>query len=227
MNNQRSQRRSSMMVRLVAVLAVTMMFTMCFVGGTFAKYTTSGTGTDSATVAKWGVSVTGTANTFAKVYAKDDNQFTVADNTVISVGKVVAPGTSGSMAAFTITGQPEVAVRVTFNGTLELGDKWKDVSGDYYCPIEITVGDTTFKGTTYSSADEFESAVNAKIATYKNDYPAGKDLSTIGGDAPTISWKWAFEGNDDVKDTYLGNQAAESNAATIKLSVTATVTQID
>ena len=69
MNNTR--KRSSMMVRLVAVLAVTMMFTMCFVGGTFAKYTTSKSGTDTATVAKWGVSVTGTADTFAKEYAKE------------------------------------------------------------------------------------------------------------------------------------------------------------
>ena len=55
MNNTR--KRSSMMVRLVAVLAVTMMFTMCFVGGTFAKYTSSATGTDTATVAKWSFKV--------------------------------------------------------------------------------------------------------------------------------------------------------------------------
>ena len=52
-------------------------------------------------------------------------------------------------------------------------------------------------------------------------------MSTIGANAPAISWKWAFEGNDNVKDTYLGDQAAAGNAATISLSVTATVTQID
>ena len=230
MNNQRSQRsqrRSSMMVRLVAVLAVTMMFTMCFVGGTFAKYTTSGTGTDSATVAKWGVTVSGTADTFKETYAKDDNSFTLNANTVVSTVDVVAPGTSGSMAAFTITGTPEVAVNVKFEGTLELGDKWVDSSSTYYCPIEITVGGTTFKGTNYASADLFESAVNAKIATFTNNYEANTDLSTIGSDAPTISWKWAFEGNDDVNDTGLGNQAASGNSAEISLQVTVTVTQID
>ena len=227
MNNQRSQIRSSMMVRLVAVLAVTMMFTMCFVGGTFAKYTTSGTGTDSATVAKWGVSVTGTADTFAKEYERHDNSFGVLANTVVSTKDVVAPGTSGSMAAFTITGQPEVAVRVTLEGTLTLSNNWLDASGVYYCPIEITVGDTTFKGTTYHSKGEFETAVNDKISSYKKDYVAGTNLSNIGGDAPAISWKWAFEGNDDVKDTGLGNQVAVNNAATISLEVTLTVTQID
>lgn len=225
MNNTR--KRSSMMVRLVAVLAVTMMFTMCFVGGTFAKYVTSKTASDTATVAKWGVSITGTADTFKETYAKNDDSFTVAANTVVSTEDVVAPGTSGSMAAFTISGTPEVAVKVEFTGTLELGDKWVDSEHAYYCPIEITVGDTTFKGTAYTSADDFEAAVNAKIATYTKDYAAGTDLSTISSDAPSISWKWAFGGNDDVKDTYLGDQAAARNAVAISLAVTVTVTQID
>lgn len=224
MNNTR---RSSMMVRLVAVLAVVMMFTMCFVGGTFAKYVTSGSGTDSGRVAKWGVTVTGTADTFKETYAKNDNSFTLAANTVVSTEDVVAPGTSGSMAAFTLGGTPEVAVNVAFTGTLELGDKWVDSTDAYYCPIKITVGDQTFEGTSYGSADLFEAAVNAKIATFTKNYEANTDLSTIGGDAPAISWEWAFEGNDDVKDTYLGKQAAAGNAATISLSVTVTVTQID
>lgn len=220
--------KKNKMMRIASVLLVAVILTTCAISGTFAKYVTSGNGSDSARVAKFGVTVTGTADTFKETYAKDDNSFTLAANTVVSTEDVVAPGTSGSMAAFTITGTPEVAVRVAFAGTLELGDKWvSDASSTYYCPIEITVGSDTFKGTTYASADEFEAAVNAKIATFTKDYEANKDLSTIGGDAPAISWKWAFEGNDNVKDTYLGDQAAAGNAATISLDVTATVTQID
>lgn len=222
MNNTR--KRSSMMVRLVAVLAVTMMFTMCFVGGTFAKYVTSYSAGDNASVAKWGVSITGTGVLFKDAYTSNSS---FVGNTVISTADVVAPGTSGNMAAFTISGTPEVAVNVAFTGTLELGDKWVDSTSAYYCPIEITVGTTTFKGTDYASADLFEAAVNAKIAAFSKDYAPNTDLSTIGGDAPAISWAWAFEGNDDVKDTYLGDQAAEGNAATISLEVTVTVTQID
>ncbi len=222
MNNTR--KRSSMMVRLVAVLAVTMMFTMCFVGGTFAKYVTSYSAGDNASVAKWGVSITGTGDLFKDVYTSDSS---FVGNTVVSTADVVAPGTSGDMAAFAISGTPEVAVNVAFTGTLELGDKWVDSTSAYYCPIEITVGSTTFKGTSYASASEFEEAVNTKIATYTKDYAAGTNLSTISSDAPAISWEWAFEGNDDVKDTYLGKQAAAGNAATISLSVTVTVTQID
>ena len=219
--------KKNKMMRIASVLLVAVILTTCAISGTFAKYVTSGNGSDNARVAKFGVTVTGTADTFKETYAKDDTGFTLAANSVVSTEDVVAPGTSGSMAAFTITGTPEVAVRVAFAGRLELGDKWEDEGNAYYCPIEVTVGDATFKGTSYASADEFEAAVNAKIATYSKDYAAGTDLSTIGGDAPAISWNWAFEGNDNDKDTYLGDQAAAGNAATISLDVTATVTQID
>lgn len=219
--------KKNKMMRIASVLLVAVILTTCAISGTFAKYVTSGNGSDSARVAKFGVTVNGTADTFKKTYAKDDTSSTLAANTVVSTEDVVAPGTSGSMAAFTITGTPEVAVRVEFEGTLELGDKWVDSASAYYCPIEVTVGDTTFKGTDYDSAVLFEAAVNAKIATYSKDYAAGKDLSSIGADAPAISWKWAFEDNDDVKDTYLGDQAAAGNAAEISLAVAATVTQID
>lgn len=219
--------KKNKMMRAASALMVAVLLTTSVISGTFAKYVTSGSGSDSARVAKWGVTVTGTADTFKETYAKDDSNFTLAANTVVSTEDVVAPGTSGSMAAFAINGTPEVAVRVAFEGTLDLGDKWVANGGVYYCPIEITVGDTPFKGTAYGSADEFETAVNNKIATYSQDYVAGTDLSTIGANAPAISWKWAFEGNDDVKDTYLGDQAALGNAATISLDVTVKVTQID
>lgn len=218
--------KKNKMMRIASVLLVAVILTTCAISGTFAKYVTSGNGSDSARVAKFGVTVTGTADTFKETYAKDGTGFFAA-NTVVSTEDVVAPGTSGSMAAFTISGTPEVAVNVKFEGTLELGDKWVDSGSAYYCPIEVKVGDTTFKGTSYSSADEFEDAVNAKIETYSKDYEAGTDLSTIGANAPAVSWEWKFEGNDDVKDTYLGDQAAAGNAATISLDVTATVTQID
>ncbi len=223
----KERRRKGLFVRLAVLLVLACIFTACYVGGTMAKYVTSDNSTDNASVAKWGVTVTGTADTFKEAYAKDDSLFTLAANTVVSTGKVVAPGTSGSMAAFTISGTPEVAVNVKFVGTLDLGDKWVDSASAYYCPIEITVGDTTFKGNDYASVDLFETAVNDEIKTFSKDYAANTNLSTSVDNAPAISWAWKFTGNDDVKDTYLGNQAAAGNAATISLSVTATVTQID
>ena len=224
--------KKNKMMRIASVLLVAVILTTCAISGTYAKYVTSADNNDSARVAKFGVKVTATASTFAKEYTTDDgNVVNTIAKSVVSTEDVVAPGTSGNMAAFTITGTPEVAVRVAFTGTLELGDQWVDSDSHYYCPIEITVGDTPFKGTAYASADLFEAAVNEKIATYSKNYAAGTNLNGIGGDAPVITWSWPFEvaeiAVNDKKDTYLGDRAAEGNAATISLSVTATVTQVD
>lgn len=214
--------RKNKMMRLASALLIAVLLTTCAISGTFAKYTTTGTGTDSATVAKWGVVITANGSSFAKQYATDDAGVvgTIA-NSVVGTNKVIAPGTQGTMVAATITGTPEVAVKVTYEATVELGDNWKDSTGSYYCPLEITVGSDTLKGSSYDSADAFETAVKAKIDALTSNYAAGTDLSTHTTSA--ISWKWAFEGNDDVKDTYLGDQGN----ATISITVKVTVTQID
>lgn len=226
--------KKNKIMRIAAGLLVAVILTTCAISGTFAKYVKSGSGSDTARVAKFGVTVTGNADTFNKTYAKDDTSATLTGDTVVSTEKVVAPGTFGDMAAFTLSGTPEVAVNVAFKGTLDIDGNWKDSSDAYYCPIEITVGDTggtsstTFKGTAYASAELFEAAVNDEIATFTKNYEAGTNLSGIGANAPAISWKWDFDdsglGTNDSKDTDLGNAAVP---ATISLSVTATVTQID
>lgn len=213
--------RKNKMMRLASALLIAVLLTTCAISGTFAKYTTTRSGGDSATVAKWGVVITANGTSFAKQYATDDADVvgTIA-NSVIGTDKVIAPGTQGTMVAATIAGKPEVAVKVTYEATVDLGDNWKDSTGAYYCPLEITVGSDTLKGNDYESADLFEDAVEAKIALTKS-YAAGTDLSTHTTSA--ISWRWAYEGNDDVKDTYLGDQGN----ATISITVQVTVTQID
>lgn len=223
-------------MRVAIVLVALTLITSCFVGGTLAKYVTEGKGEDTARVAKFGVVVEGTGAAFSEEYEKDDDTFDLDDNTVVSSVKVVAPGTGGSLAAFTITGTPEVAVNVAFTGAVNFGENWvyndgtEDFEDDYYCPIEITVGTEVLKGTAYADIQEFEAAIKAAIDAYTKDYVAGTDLSLIDeDDVPAISWAWAFEDddNDDVKDTYLGDQAADDKAATIEIEVTVTVTQID
>ena len=137
MNNTR--KRSSMMVRLVAALAVTMMFTMCFVGGTFAKYTSSATGTDSATVAKWDIKVGGTNIATNDTFTfdlfktiKDSNG--TAEETDMSLvdGTIIAPGTRGSFDIvikndsqvnatyaidYTVTNTNNIPVKFSVDGT--------------------------------------------------------------------------------------------------------------
>ena len=213
-------------MKAAAGLLGLVLVTSCFVGSTFAKYVTSGNGNDSARVAKFGVEITANGSTFAREYDTDDENVvgTIAQSVVSTTEKVIAPGTSGNMASATLSGTPEVAVKVESKATVDLGENWKDSEGNYYCPLEITVGDDTLKGTDYDSAAEFASAIKEKIDAFS----ANTDLSEAKT-ASAVSWKWAFEGNDDAKDTYLGDQAAKDkeNAATISLNITTTVTQID
>ena len=106
-------------MRIAALLLVLTMMTSCFVGGTFAKYTTKGTGTDSARVAHWGVTIAHDNSIFYNAY-KDTWTTYTADEKVdtitvqtSTVDDVVAPGTKGDLAAFDIGGTPEVDVPST------------------------------------------------------------------------------------------------------------------
>ena len=229
----------------VTLLALTLI-TSCFVGGTFAKYTTSGNGSDTARVAKFGVTVTATGDTFATEYKSGQTDY--ANVVVVKSGttdKVVAPGTYGQMAGIKITGQPEVSVKITYEATqFDLGDNWVDADGNYYCPLVIHVRNseeldtdkkTTISGLDYTSTDAFEAAVKEAVKAYSQICQPGTNLNSQDDKNLTIDWAWAFETGDDatakaannVKDTYLGDQAAEGKAATVSLEVTTTVTQID
>ncbi len=96
----------------VAMLALTLI-TSCFVGGTFAKYTTSENGGDSARVAKFGVNIDAGKSTFLDEYEANDETYNGKYSVASSDGKkVVAPGTSGEIDLFSISGTPEVAVRI-------------------------------------------------------------------------------------------------------------------
>lgn len=238
-------------MRVAGLLLALVLVTSCFVGGTFAKYVRYGGGQDHARVAKFGVTVTAAGDVFAKEYdAKDptvqDYNGQVIAKSVISSGddkKVVAPGTAKNDAlTVSVAGTPEVAVEVkyeahvTLNDALHTDHNWKLADDSYYCPLVITVNGTPYKGLDYASATEFEDAVEGAINSLTENYPANTDLSQSGSKGVAISWEWPFEvmGADgkvdhtfDVKDTYLGDQAAAGKAATVGIVVATTVTQID
>lgn len=103
-------------MRVAAAMLALTLITSCFVGGTFAKYTTSASGGDSARVAKFGVEVNAGKSAFLDKYETNTEtageykgKYSVASS---DGAKVVAPGTSGTIDLFTISGNPEVAVKV-------------------------------------------------------------------------------------------------------------------
>ena len=112
-------------LKVACAMVILCLITTCAVSTTFAKYTTGGSASDEARVAKWGVEVTMDADpAFANEYSKTTNVITVKSDNGDEV--VVAPGTSSSEVAgglkFAITGTPEVAVDITidFNWTKDV-----------------------------------------------------------------------------------------------------------
>lgn len=233
--------RKNHTLKLAGILLALVLVTSCFVGGTFAKYVTSGTGKDTARVAKFGVTVTANGTMFAKEYdtGTENVKGTIAKSVVSDKTddkNLVAPGTSGNMVSMTLAGKPEVAVNVRYTANVTLSNNWvykadESETGEFYCPIKIKVGDEIYFGYDYPSAERFKNAVETAINGYSDNYAPGTDLTKAK--APAVSWAWAFEDNavsakqTDVKDTYLGDQAAKDKAATIDLEVVTTVTQID
>ena len=246
--------KKNVTLRAAAVLFALALITSCFVGGTFAKYVTNGTGTDTARVAKFGVTVEAKGTLFAEEYDTDDeNAKATIAKSVISSGKsdaegapkdnVVAPGTNGKALSMKLSGQPEVAVSVTYQPTIVLNGEWKDADGKFYCPLNIKVGTSNILGTDYPSKEQFVQMITAEIAAYNQKYAPNTDLATAEfGDEDSrksasldISWEWAFEHGmtdeekaaNNAKDTYLGDRAAAGHPGTISIEVVATVSQVD
>ena len=240
-------------IKLASGLLVLCLMTTCVIGATLAKYTTAKDTQDSARVAKWGVRISAAANSaFKTEYDKDDDSYTKGAVTVKSsstpADKVVAPGTSGSAAQFSISGTPEVAVRLSFAMTVV--NEVKLTAGTYtntdgatvtlagdYMPVKFTLSD---------GSTDLATGTLGQIADYLNthpvDYAPGTNLSTT---VPTytLSWAWAFNVSTDADkaDSILGDLAAGVSGITkdgvaidtanysteVSYKLTITATQID
>ena len=232
-------------MRAAVLMFALVLITSSFVGGTFAKYVTSGGAMDNARVAIFGVEINAQGAMFKTEYAKNPASAELAaTNSVVTSEtnkKVVAPGTEGDLVSANITGKPEVAVKVEYKPELTLTN-WTLVGGEEYCPIVFTVNGRTYGMTgmqpktgaldvTATSISDLKAKVETAIKSYSKVYKANENLGeatrATGTDNVKVSWYWAFDGNNDENDTYLGNQAAAGNAAEVNLNITTTVTQID
>lgn len=224
--------KKNVMMKLASFLLVGVMLSTSAISGTYAKYVTADEGSDTARVAKFGVEVSVSGSTFANEYAKDDNSFTLAANSVVSCDSdenVVAPGTQDEMAAIEITGTPEVAVRVTYDATVDLNDNWVDEDGNFYCPLIIYINENPIYGLGFDSAEAMETALMNIIKDYSKDYEAKTTLEDMADENLAIRWEWPFStgAENDERDTYLGDQAADGEHGSISIDVSATVTQIN
>lgn len=247
--------KKNTMMRVASALLVAVLLSTCAISGTFAKYVTTASGSDTARVAKWGVDFTAQSDLFETSYTKDDNNYTSMDLSVKSsdTKNVVAPGTSGTGYSFATTGTPEVSYRVSFattaNTTPETVFLGADGADRYY-PVVFTL---KFNNAAVTIQSRDIASVLGAVANcaYYFDVATGKYYATTDGGtnwsdaldaAPSLelSWNWDFyvDAATDVKDTALGNLAAGKTVAgytqdgtdynlDIAFDISATATQID
>ena len=227
--------KKNRMMRLASVLLVLTLLSTSVISGTFAKYVTSDTASDTARVAKFGVVVSASGSLFGKDYVqKDDGNTpgTGANLTVVSsdTNKLVAPGTKSSDAGltFAVTGTPEVKVEVKVavtdvkdvflraktglpNMTTGNATDMFDNGADYY-PVKYTLTQTTAGGSiTPLVSDGKLTEVVTKLEALSTTYDANTNLADAVGTLK-LTWEWDFDnsgaGTYDRQDTLLGDLAA-------------------
>ena len=206
--------KKNKMMRLASFLLVATLLTTSMISGTFAKYVSTATGTDSARVAKWDIEVEGnkiTANGSAQNVTfdlfKSVNDFGAGtDDAEVKNGKIIAPGTSGSFM-IDIANKSEVDAKYTINLT---------ESNPSNIPIQYSVDGTNWKD-----------SVAELVMTDLTDVKIAMETGT---DTKTIQWRWAYEGDTDahvgqtdVTDTALGL----AGTAEVTIAAEIIVVQVD
>lgn len=216
--------------RIFSALLVLALLSTCVIGGTFAKYTSTATGKDSARIAKWGFE----APASLTVDLFDDAYTNVKSG---DSANVVAPGTSktATITLATISGTaPEVAynygitISMADNATTDLA-KLDGLAGwhwTYKKPGAATAS-------VYKTFADLKAAVEADNKNYNaGELPAGYGASTT----IELGWEWAFEvGADDAAkatnnaaDTAAGNAAAAAaSQGLFDITLNVGATQID
>ncbi len=232
-------------LRLASALVIMTLLSTCAISGTFAKYTTNNSASDSARVAKFGVTLTITdESNFKTAYKSTGDTITVES---FDTDKITAPGTSGNAITFAISGTPEVATKIDVIMTVtsdiyvkagehldyttagDTSDKFT-LNDDYY-PVVFTLKQTKNADGTMDTviATGNLAAIKAELDKYTETarYAPNTNLTAEF----QLSWEWKFDGNDKA-DTLLGNVAVEEtsneNVCTeLEYSIKFSVTQVD
>ncbi len=194
--------KKNAMMRIASLVLVLTLLSTCAISGTFAKYVTSDTASDTARVAKFGVVLTASdSSSFKTEYDSNTNGYTGVTVKSSTTDKVVAPGTKDDGGIkFAISGTPEVATKITAAmtagyteiflkaGTYTDYTKAKKADGSYetftlendYYPVVFTLKQTSGKvqvegewvDITADSAPTIKSGKLSEIAEALNTYTA-------------------------------------------------------
>ena len=199
-----------------------------FVSGTYAKYTSTVTGTDTAKVAKWAWEIndvalaanttTYTLDLFSTV--KDSNGTATEDDMVTS-SHMIAPGTSGSFQ-IKVENLSDVDANVSVDFSEDKGTAVSNANIEY----AVKVGDGAIGA--YGNVDSLDQTVTELV-------------NTSGSKTITVYWRWLYQVQDtgsdpatyddqDAIDTAVGFAAASAATdadRTITVNAEIKLVQID
>ena len=187
-------------IKMISVMLFVVVIAFVLVAGTYSKYISSASGSDTATVAKWDIkagkageelSITGdnasvTFDLFGTILDEDGTE----ESDVVN-GKI-APGTMGEFD-FSIKNDSEVNAEYTVNFVLSESN----------LPLEFRIND-----------GEWTSNLNG-VPTSKIEMGTSANAN--------VQWRWAYEQiNSDENDTSLGIDPKE-----VTVTATLVVSQLD
>lgn len=234
--------KKNRMMRLASILLVCVLLTTSVISGTFAKYTSTATGTDKARVAYWGFGLNSEVafkDLFTDTYTHVDSQ---------NGDDVIAPGTSNCKTfKFAYTDNdtegakaPEVAYdfTVSVEGSKIDEDikknpniKWALVAG-----TDVNLAEENKEWGTW---DELMTEILRLSGNSAIAYSAGNVESVTKryeannapdkfaeGTAWTVAWQWKFNTSDaqNIADTAMGNKQSLDE---VVIKITITATQVD
>lgn len=203
--------KKNTLTKVVLIVLLIAMIGLIVLAGAYARYTTTMTGSDVATVAKFQVGSNlknSTFNLFSTAIKEADG---TTEETNVASGKI-APGTGGKFK-IELTNDSDVTVEYTLS--------LKETSNTAKVPIEYSLD-----GTNYTTASNF-----ATLADNKGELEIGSSKQTTA--EVTVYWRWAIDGTSstnyttsqtDSTDTALG-QAEATPTVTVEASVV--FTQVD
>ena len=173
--------------------------------------------TSSGRVAKWGGSLSADGNNINSITSKNNQIIFDASPSLI------APGSSSSQRCITrVNDTSEVAAEITTSAEVTISGY--EINGSYYCPITCTINGQSKKGNEFDSASDFEAWIEKQISRVTVQCAPGSEIDDI---IIEISWDWSFDGNDDVKDSQLGELTAIQNPLNIQVIISQSLNQID
>ena len=200
--------KNNKLAKFMALVLLVTLLAVILVSGTYAKYTTAVSAKDTATVARWNITLNG--EDISKGTQKtlklglfdtiNDTDFT-SEESDVTAGKI-APGTTGQFEIAKLINNSDVNAQYKITYSIDNNNN---------IPLEFSK-DKNAADSEWKSLSDFS----------MNNFEALSKDSTEGVSTGTIYWRWKFERDDDSADTDFGINTPE-----VVVTATITVEQVD